>query len=112
MRLLRLDLVQLLFSTELFLTCCHAYPVALEERIRLWKDVPWKRTPQDSDGDEPTFAVLGVGAVSDGSVHPRLEIRKLEQDKDQWNVFLLGLRRFQLMDQADLLSYYQISGMF
>ncbi|OCK82998.1 Di-copper centre-containing protein [Lepidopterella palustris CBS 459.81] len=41
---------------------------------------------------------------------PRLEIRQLEQNADQWNVYLLGLNRFQQMTQSDKLSYYQIAG--
>ncbi|KAF2198311.1 Di-copper centre-containing protein [Delitschia confertaspora ATCC 74209] len=69
-----------------------------------------KRAPQSNNNGGPTFAILGVGAVGDGSVYPRREIRELETDPDQWNVFLLGLRRFQRMDQSDMLSYYQIAG--
>ena len=35
-----------------------------------------------------------------------------EKKEDQWNLFLLGLWRFQNMNQKDKLSYYQIAGMF
>jgi hypothetical protein len=56
------------------------------------------------------FSVLGIVAFGDGTPHPRLEIRELEQDEDQWNVFLLGLHRFQNVDQDDELSYYKIAG--
>jgi hypothetical protein len=56
------------------------------------------------------FSVLGIVAFGDGTPHPRLEIRELEKDKDQWNVFLLGLHRFQNVDQDDELSYYKIAG--
>jgi len=74
------------------------------------EELVWKRSPEHGNNGEPTFAILGVGGVSGGAVHPRLEIRKLEQDADQWNVFLLGLKRFQEMGQQDKLSYYQICG--
>ncbi|KAH7118957.1 hypothetical protein B0J11DRAFT_552225 [Dendryphion nanum] len=43
-------------------------------------------------------------------IYPRLEIRELEKNEDQWHLFLLGLRKFQDMDQNDKLSYYQIAG--
>lgn len=54
--------------------------------------------------------VVGAGAVGDGTVQPRLEIRELEQNADQWNVYLLGLLRFQGMDQKEKLSWYQVAG--
>jgi tyrosinase len=56
------------------------------------------------------FSVLGIGAFGDGTPHPRLEIRDMEKNKDQWNVFLLGLHRFQSVDQNDELSYFKIAG--
>lgn len=55
----------------------------------------------------PTVAVTGI---TDFGVQPRLEIRQLEQNTDQWNIFLLGLARFQQTDQSNLTSYYQIAG--
>lgn len=111
MRSLTLRLLRALVSVELLLTYSYAYPVSSHERTVV-EHLFAKRAPQNDEGSEPTFAILGVGAVSDGSVHPRLEIRNLEQNEDQWNVFLLALQRFQLMSQSDMLSYYQISGTF
>ena len=55
--------------------------------------------------------MLGLTGLGDGAVHPRLEIRQLQQDADQWNIFLLALQRFQQTDQSDRLSYYQVAGM-
>lgn len=52
-----------------------------------------------------------VTGVTEFGVQPRLEIRQLEQNVDQWNLYLLGLARFQAANQSDKLSYYQISGM-
>lgn len=60
-----------------------------------------------------SFGITGVKtSVSNGSVPVRKEIRQLQQDEDQWNLYLLGLQRFQAVDQSQLLSYYQIAGWF
>ena len=80
--------------------------------------VPLSQNEQDLQASSPVlkrdnayFSVLGVKGLIDGT-HPRLEIRELEKKEDQWNLFLLGLWRFQNMNQKDKLSYYQIAGMF
>lgn len=80
--------------------------------------VPLSHKEQDHEDFSPLikrdsahFSVLGVKGLVDGT-HPRLEIRDLEKKEDQWNLFLLGLWRFQNMNQKDKLSYYQIAGMF
>jgi tyrosinase len=57
--------------------------------------------------EDPTIAVTGIQY---GRPQPRLEIRQLEADPDQWNIFLLGLRRFQQTDQSNMTSWYQIAG--
>ena len=54
-----------------------------------------------------TFVVTGVAGAG---VHPRLELREMQQDADLWNLYILGLRRFYDVDQDDKLSFYQISG--
>ncbi|KAJ4303408.1 hypothetical protein N0V90_002301 [Kalmusia sp. IMI 367209] len=57
------------------------------------------------------FSVLGIAGLGDSTPQPRLEIRDLEKNHpDQWNVFLLGLQRFQAVSQDDKLSYFQIAG--
>lgn len=46
-----------------------------------------------------------------GPVPLRREIRSLQSDfPDQWNLYLLGLKDFQEVDEGDLQSYYQIAG--
>ena len=55
-----------------------------------------------------TIPVTGVPSTS--GIHPRLEIRQLQQNSDQWNLYLLGLRKLQAVNQSDPLSYYQIAG--
>jgi len=57
------------------------------------------------------FPILGVTGVEDSGIYPRREIRDLEaNDPDQWNIYLLGLQRFQSVHQDDKLSYFQIAG--
>ncbi|KAK0283610.1 hypothetical protein LTR35_006069 [Friedmanniomyces endolithicus] len=51
-----------------------------------------------------------VSGIQAFGIQPRLEIRQLEQNVDQWNIYLLGLARFQATNQSDKLSYYQIAG--
>jgi tyrosinase len=71
-------------------------------------------------GIGPYLAISGV--CSTGTVwwgdcdnngrqsYPRLEIRQLQQNADQWNLYLLGMERFMSKDKGDKLSYYQIAG--
>ena len=59
-------------------------------------------------GDGSTIAITGI---TEFGTQPRLEIRELESaHPDQWNIYLLGLARFQATDESDELSYYQIAG--
>lgn len=44
------------------------------------------------------------------TVYPRLEIRDLARNGDQFNLYLQGMQRFQAKDKNDPLSYYQIAG--
>jgi tyrosinase len=65
-------------------------------------------------------AITGVCSTSTGSngvcnsngrvSAPRLEIRQLRQNADQWNLYLLGMERFMAKDKNDRLSYYQVVG--
>jgi tyrosinase len=49
-------------------------------------------------------------APADGSVPLRLELRTLQQNADQWNLYLLGLDAFKKTDETSDLSYYGICG--
>jgi tyrosinase len=42
--------------------------------------------------------------------YPRLEIRTLQQNADQWNLYLLGMERFMAKSKDDKLGYYQVAG--
>jgi tyrosinase len=51
-----------------------------------------------------------VTGIQNTSLQPRLEIGQLEKNADQWNIYLLGMRRFMRTNQTEKLSYYQIAG--
>jgi tyrosinase len=52
------------------------------------------------------IAITGVT----GTIAPRLEIRQLRNNGDQWNLYLLGMQRFMNKPKNDRLSYYAIAG--
>lgn len=62
------------------------------------------KSRQDSGQYIAVTGVTGFGAP------PRLEIRELQKNADQWNLYLLGLDRFMKVDQKDQLSYYSVCG--
>lgn len=51
-----------------------------------------------------------VTGITGTSPQPRLEIRQLEKNADQWNIYLLGMARFMRTNESEKLSYYQVSG--
>jgi len=53
--------------------------------------------------------VISKGA-DDGTAYPRLEIRELQKNEDQFNLYLLALESFMAKPKTDPRSYYQISG--
>ena len=55
--------------------------------------------------------VLRNLANVDGELPLRQEIRKLEQNRDQWTLYLLGLSKMQFTNQSEATSWYQITGM-
>lgn len=63
--------------------------------------------PRQNDGNG-TVAITGIQAFG---IQPRLEIRQLQRNADQWNLYMLGLTRMMAVDQDDRLSYYQIAGL-
>lgn len=63
----------------------------------------------DSHFDKRASYLAITGLQSSGT-YPRLEIRQLQKNTAQWNLYLLALNRFKGMSQADKSSYYQVSG--
>jgi tyrosinase len=96
---------RLLLLFIFLLSLSHCSPVTSDIR-RISQESPPRGKRQGG-----YFSVLGVAGLGGSSLHPRLEIRELEKNADQWNIYLLGLRRLQSVDQGDKLSYYQVAGM-
>lgn len=72
---------------------------------------------RQSSGFTAITGVCSTNTNSDGTCNsngrvsaPRLEIRQLRQNADQWNLYLLGMERFMAKDKNDRLSYYQVVG--
>ena len=105
-----MNIISLLFVSYFILPKVCGSPVHAQQSTHIIENLHTKRAPQTAGNGGPFFSVLGVAGVAGASIHPRLEIRQLEQNADQWNVYLLGLIRFQQMNQTDPLSYYQIAG--
>ena len=63
--------------------------------------------PMNRRQDGDYFVIRGVTGTG---VQPRLEIRNLEKQTEQWNLFILAMDRFQNMNQNDKLSFYKIAG--
>lgn len=55
-------------------------------------------------------SVVGSLPLVDGRPPPRLEIRDLYKDKDQWNLYILALDWMQYTSQDSPFSWYQIAG--
>lgn len=51
-----------------------------------------------------------VTGIKGTSPQPRLEIRELQKNADQWNIYLLGMNRFMRTNESEKLSYYKIAG--
>ncbi|KAF2278156.1 Di-copper centre-containing protein [Westerdykella ornata] len=70
-----------------------------------------------SDGNADVILITGVtsrtgqGRKQTGHVPIRREIQDLKDNSpDQWNLYLLGLRAFQAVDESNPVSYYEIAG--
>ncbi|KAL5447870.1 hypothetical protein PMIN07_001857 [Paraphaeosphaeria minitans] len=78
---------------------------------------PAHRSPAAMDAhleDTRSMLIARAGKVvtkgaPDGQ-YPRLDIRQLKKNADQWNLFLLAMERFQNKPKDDPMSYYQIAG--
>ena len=60
--------------------------------------------------DKRQTAPFAVDGVSGSGVQPRLEIRQLMQNANQFNIFILALQAMQQDNQSDFLSYFSIAG--
>lgn len=60
--------------------------------------------------DSAPFPVTGIPSGASGPVPQRLEIRQLQKNTNQWNLYLLAMAQYQSMNQSTMTSYYQIAG--
>lgn len=91
-------LVQLLNLVPFIISETSAHPTAADHSSEL--------KHRQTSG---TFPITGI---TSSGVQPRLEIRQLASEQpDAFNVYILGLQRFQQTDQSDPLSWYGIAGM-
>jgi len=55
--------------------------------------------------------IINVPALTGSTVYPRLEVRQMQsQQPNQWTLFLLAMRNWQLEQQNSPSSYYSIAG--
>lgn len=52
---------------------------------------------------------INVQGATNGQ-HPRLDIRELQKNADQWNLYLIAMERFMGKPREDPMSYYQLAG--
>ena len=78
--------------------------------ICLYASIAYSAPVQDQEenilGKRAFYPITGLKS---SGTHQRLEIRQLQKNTAQWNLYLLALNRFKGMSQTDKLSYYQIS---
>ncbi|GAW18090.1 hypothetical protein ANO14919_075610 [Xylariales sp. No.14919] len=55
-------------------------------------------------------SIVGSLPLVDGQPQPRLEIRDLQKNHDQWNLYILALSWMQYTSQDSPFSFYQIAG--
>ena len=65
---------------------------------------------EQDDALDKRASFYAITGLKSSGIHQRLEIRQLQKNTAQWNLYLLALNRFKGMSQSDKLSYYQVSG--
>jgi tyrosinase len=80
----------------------------IEELTRREDDAEQLLERRQSSANSSGYTV--VTGIQGTSTQPRLEIRQLEKNADQWNIYLLGMNRFMRSNQSEKLSYYQVAG--
>jgi tyrosinase len=91
----------------------HVNPALIERHLQ---EIEGELQKRQSRSAIPIKGVCSAGYASNGECNggstaaPRLEIRDLARNADQWNLYLLGMERFMSKDKRDVLSFYQVSG--
>jgi tyrosinase len=79
---------------------------------------PAHRSPAARDAHiQETRAILkeradniAIQGATDNGQYPRLEIRELQKNEEQWNLYLLAMESFKAKPMTDPMSWYQIAG--
>jgi len=74
-----------------------------------YPQVPSHHQKRSLNSSSP-FPVVGIPLNKSALVPQRLEIRQLQENPLQWNLYLLAMAQYQSIDQSDMISYYQIAG--
>lgn len=99
--------LQLLFMVGILCSSTQSRIVRAHRRRHVVTDIHTHIRRQDD-----IYPVLGIPGQGVNTTAPRLEIRELQRNPDLFNVYLLGLQRWQNTSQDEKFSYFQIAGMF
>ena len=101
-----LKALQLLFIVGVLCSATQSKIVCAHRRRHVVTNIHQHIRRQDD-----IYPVLGIPAQGVNTTAPRLEIRELQRNLDLFNVYLLGLQRWQNASQDDKFSYFQVAGM-
>lgn len=101
--------IQLLFVVGLLCSSTHSKTLHAHRRRHAVSNLQTISRRQDVLPD--IYPVLGIPGIGLNTTAPRLEIRELQRHPDLFNVYLLGLQRWQNTSQDDKFSYFQVAGM-
>ncbi|KAJ4338876.1 hypothetical protein N0V87_003561 [Didymella glomerata] len=102
---LMLRALQLLFIVVVLCSSTQSKIVRAHRRRHVVADIHPHIRRQDD-----IYPVLGIPGQGVNTTVPRLEIRELQRNPDLFNVYLLGLQRWQNASQDDKFSYFQVAG--
>lgn len=100
--------LQLLLIVGLLCSSSHSKIVRTHRRRHAVANIHSHIRRQDSTTG--IYPVLGLPGLGLNNTAPRLEIRELQRNPDLFNLYLLGLQRWQNTSQDDKFSYFQIAG--
>jgi tyrosinase len=105
-------MVTMLFALFVFLqaTAAIGHGAHHSHAVHRSTDAHLKESRDVLEARANNIAITGV-VGSNTVLSPRLEIRDLQKNADQWNLYLLGMERFKAKAKTDRMSYYQVVGM-
>ncbi|KAH7138143.1 hypothetical protein B0J11DRAFT_8188 [Dendryphion nanum] len=92
----------------------HRSPKELDAKLNEIRDMVNERSEElEKRQNGGTIEITGVRRAYGESIlpaAPRLEIRQLYQNRDMFNLYILGLERFYSKARNDPMGYYQVAG--